>query len=71
MVRHTTKAVDAMTVALSSLLQQQVKMIVVVVDKYIFSSATPHHYVIEATGYMDSGFSCHSRKPTLAKLDTQ
>ena len=72
MVRHATKAVDAMTVTLSSLLQQQVKMIaVIVVEKYIFSSVASHHYVIEVVEYMDSGFSCRARKLTRAKLDAQ
>jgi hypothetical protein len=61
MVRHTTKSVNTMTISFNTLLYQQVKVIsVIAIEKNILTSVASHHHVIETSGDMDSGFSCHA-----------
>ena len=72
MVRHTTKAVNSVTISFNTLLYQQVKVVsIIVIEKYILSPIASHHHMIETSSYMDSEFFSHGVQHNNVILVTQ
>jgi hypothetical protein len=60
MVRHQAESQYPMTEPFNSFLHEKVKPVpVLVIEEYVLACITTQYDVIERSGVMDAGFTCH------------